>query len=188
MRRSALFALPLALFAGLLVFAASGLYKSGGEGGGMGALLGAKPPFAAAWSDLTPPARPLGPDAWRREGREGTAGAGGAQLRLVNFFASWCAPCHAEHATFTRLAGLGEPAEPASFARLDLAGLVWRDRDENITAWLAEEGNPFAWLGRDEGGALGRALGVTGVPTSFLLVRGHEGGGERGPVAALCAL
>src|SRR6185503_21204287 len=64
----------------------------------------------------------------------------GSKPVLVNFFASWCAPCLAEHPMFERL----KSREGAS-----IIGIAWKDKPEATRAWLARLGNPFARLGFD---------------------------------------
>ncbi|MEA2814272.1 MAG: cytochrome c biosis protein CcmG, thiol:disulfide interchange protein DsbE, partial [Rhodospirillaceae bacterium] len=50
---------------------------------------------------------------------------------LVNFFASWCAPCLAEHPLFTRL-GEREGAV--------IIGIAWKNKRDEAEAWLKRLG------------------------------------------------
>jgi cytochrome c biogenesis protein CcmG/thiol:disulfide interchange protein DsbE len=98
--------------------------------------------------------------------------AGGAVV-MVNFFASWCVPCRAEHAFLSALAE--ETAVP-------LYGINHRDKPEDAAAWLAELGNPYQRIGADPGRAAVE-WGVTGVPETFIIdgagrIRWHH----RGPL------
>ena len=97
----------------------------------------------------------------------------GGEVVMVNFFASWCVPCRAEHAFLSALAE--ETAVP-------LYGINHRDKPEDAAAWLAELGNPYQRIGADSGRAAVE-WGVTGVPETFILdgagrIRWHH----RGPL------
>jgi cytochrome c biogenesis protein CcmG, thiol:disulfide interchange protein DsbE len=79
---------------------------------------------------------------------------------LVNFFASWCMPCRAEHAQLMALSKrYGVP----------VYGIAWRDTPENAAKFLSKLGNPYVGVGLDQSGRMGVDWGVAGVPESFLL-------------------
>lgn len=82
---------------------------------------------------------------------------------IVNFFASWCAPCAEEHPVLTRLAGVGG-------ARL--VGIVYKDSRSAIDAWLEEHGNPFSLIGYDPQGRAAIDWGVYGVPETYVVIDG----------------
>ena len=93
---------------------------------------------------------------------------------LVNFFASWCTPCLAEHPLFTRLA----EREGAT-----IIGIAWKNKREDATAWLKKLGDPFKFAGLDLDGKTGLDWGLSGVPETYLIdgagiVRRHY----RGPI------
>ena len=79
---------------------------------------------------------------------------------LVNFFASWCTPCLAEHPLFTRL----KEREGAT-----IIGIAWKDKPEATRAWLARLGDPFAYAGYDLDGKLALDWGLSGVPETYLI-------------------
>ena len=82
------------------------------------------------------------------------------QLVAINFFASWCLPCRAEHPVLKELtAELGIP----------VIGIAWKDRPEDSRAFLAELGDPYVATGIDENGRTGIDFGITGVPETFLV-------------------
>ncbi|MEY3004331.1 MAG: hypothetical protein RLZZ491_1507 [Pseudomonadota bacterium] len=83
----------------------------------------------------------------------------GNGLVMVNFFASWCPPCRAEHPVLTALAQAGAP----------LYGVNYRDRLDQATAFLDELGNPYDRIGRDEQARNGRDWGVVAMPETFFI-------------------
>jgi len=102
-----------------------------------------------------------------------TADLAQGQVVMVNFFASWCVPCRAEHPYLS--AFVEETGIP-------LYGINHRDKPEDAAAWLAELGNPYRRIGADPGRAAVE-WGVTGVPETFLIdgegrIRYHH----RGPL------
>ena len=79
---------------------------------------------------------------------------------LVNFFASWCVECVAEH---------GALQELARHAQVRLVGIDYKDTDEHVRRWLAERGNPYSVVVADHEGSAGLDWGVYGVPETFLV-------------------
>lgn len=78
---------------------------------------------------------------------------------LVNFFASWCAPCEIEHPELMRLKAAGVP----------IVGVAYKDAPENSTAFITKLGDPFRGKLIDRDGRAGLEFGVTGVPETFLI-------------------
>lgn len=82
------------------------------------------------------------------------------QLVAVNFFASWCLPCRAEHPQIKQLsAEYGVP----------VVGIAWRDKPAQSRAFLEELGDPYVATGVDENGRTGIDFGITGIPETFLV-------------------
>lgn len=79
---------------------------------------------------------------------------------LLNFFASWCVPCLAEHPHLKQLQKAG----------LRIEGVAWNDKPDAARAWLDKHGNPFARVWSDPRGEGAIALGLRGVPESFLIL------------------
>ncbi|MEO0881180.1 MAG: redoxin family protein [Pseudomonadota bacterium] len=79
---------------------------------------------------------------------------------VVNLFASWCAPCVAEHPLLIEL-GQRHPGR--------LHGLLYRDTPTNGAAFLERLGDPFHIVGVDEDGQGGLDFGLTGVPETFVI-------------------
>lgn len=84
------------------------------------------------------------------------------QVMLVNIFASWCAPCRAEHPLLMRL---------AQEERILVAGIAWKDTRRNAAAFLEELGNPYYRIGFDGAGRVGIEWGVYGVPETYVIDR-----------------
>lgn len=83
------------------------------------------------------------------------------QPTVVNYFASWCTPCLAEHPLFMRLARAGE---------VRIIGISYKDRPEDTSRWLARFGNPYAQVARDAVGATAIDWGFTGCPKPTCLM------------------
>jgi cytochrome c biogenesis protein CcmG/thiol:disulfide interchange protein DsbE len=82
------------------------------------------------------------------------------QLIAINFFASWCLPCRAEHPLLKQIgAEFGVP----------VIGIAWKDKPEASRAFLSELGDPYAATGMDENGRTGIDFGITGIPETFLV-------------------
>jgi cytochrome c biogenesis protein CcmG/thiol:disulfide interchange protein DsbE len=79
---------------------------------------------------------------------------------LVNFFASWCAPCLAEHPLFTRL---------KERERATIIGIAWKNKREDALAWLQRLGDPFWTAGLDLEGKIGLDWGLSGVPETYAI-------------------
>jgi len=79
--------------------------------------------------------------------------------RLINFFASWCAPCRVEAPQLMALKAKG----------VTLVGVAYKDEPAKTQAFLAELGDPFAVKLMDRNGRAGIEFGVTGVPETFLV-------------------
>ena len=83
----------------------------------------------------------------------------GNGLVSVNFFASWCPPCRAEHPTLTALAEAGNP----------LFGVNYRDQTNQALSFLEELGNPYDRIGQDLEARNGRDWGVVAMPETFFV-------------------
>ena len=81
------------------------------------------------------------------------------QVTVVNFWASWCPPCRAEHPVLMQMAADG----------IRVAGINMMDKDADATAYLAEEGNPFFALATDPRGRNRIEWGVTNPPETFII-------------------
>jgi cytochrome c biogenesis protein CcmG/thiol:disulfide interchange protein DsbE len=142
---SPLMILPPLIFAGFVGFAAVGMFRedpnslpSTREGKQAPALT------MSAFGD-----KPEFDDATLRDG----------EVKLVNFWASWCAPCRAEHPNLEALSDEGLP----------VYGINYKDSYANASAFLEELGDPYTALGHDEPGRTGIDWGVYGVPETYVI-------------------
>lgn len=81
------------------------------------------------------------------------------ELKLVNFWASWCAPCRVEHPFLMELAQEGIP----------IHGINYKDQPGNAQGFLDELGNPYTTVGADSTGRTAIEWGVYGVPETYLI-------------------
>ena len=79
--------------------------------------------------------------------------------KLVNFWASWCAPCRAEHKTLLAINKLG----------YKIIGVNYKDNIDNAGKFLKELGDPYYKVGSDENGETAINWGVYGIPETFLI-------------------
>lgn len=80
-------------------------------------------------------------------------------VKLVNFWASWCAPCRVEHPTLEALAEEG----------IEIHGVNYKDDPANALGFLDEFGDPYTDIGTDQEGRTARDWGVYGVPETFVI-------------------
>ena len=79
--------------------------------------------------------------------------------KLVNYWASWCAPCRAEQPLLEQLAKQG----------VTIYGVNYKDKPEAALKFLTELGNPYAGIGQDDTGRMALYWGVYGIPETYLI-------------------
>lgn len=85
------------------------------------------------------------------------------QPMLVNFFASWCAPCLQEASVLREIAKQGLP----------IWGITYKDALDATRAFLAKNGDPYQRIAVDRPGRVAINWGVYGVPETYFI----DGGG-----------
>jgi len=139
--------LPIAIFAGFAGLALTGMMRDD--------------PDALPSTRENQPAPPvmITPLAGYPEFTDADLRTGG--VKIVNFWASWCGPCRAEHPTLMQLAEEGIP----------IYGINYKEPDEeDALAFLDELGNPYTAMGGDISGRdTAVEWGVYGIPESYVI-------------------
>lgn len=78
---------------------------------------------------------------------------------VINFFASWCAPCEIEAPVLMALKA----------QKVRMIGVAYKDAPTNTQGFLNRLGDPFTQRLVDRDGLAGIEFGVTGVPETYLV-------------------
>ena len=79
---------------------------------------------------------------------------------LINFWASWCAPCRTEHPLLMQLSQL---------KNIKILGVNFKDKKNNALNFLNNLGNPYHYLAKDDQGKQSVSFGIYGIPESILV-------------------
>jgi len=79
---------------------------------------------------------------------------------LINFFASWCTTCHAEHEVLLKL---------KEEQIIDMYGIAWRDGEESARQYLDENGNPFLKVATDTSGLFTKLADIQAIPETWIV-------------------
>ena len=85
------------------------------------------------------------------------------EVKIVNFFATWCGPCKVEHPQLMELSN--------SFR---IYGIAKKDNPKEINKWLKSYGNPFDKIGLDSDGISSIEWGVYGLPETFIINKDNK--------------
>ena len=79
---------------------------------------------------------------------------------LINFWASWCAPCRIEHPQLMEL---------SKENNIKILGVNFKDKKINALKFLKDLGDPYEYLARDSNGKQSVNFGIYGIPESILI-------------------
>ena len=79
---------------------------------------------------------------------------------LINFWASWCAPCRVEHPILMKL---------SQTKNLVILGINFKDKEPQAKTFLSELGNPYDLLAKDKNGKHSVKFVIYGIPDSILI-------------------
>ena len=82
---------------------------------------------------------------------------------VVNFFASWCAPCRVEHESLKTLSKRQD---------VTLYGMSYKDKASHAKAFLEQLGDPYDGVIVDARGRTAIDFGLTGPPETFIIKDG----------------
>jgi len=136
---------PIGIFAGFVALAGVGMFRDTPDKLPSTRVGGAAPAITKAALPGYPPVTEA--DLLRGE------------VSLVNFWASWCPPCRAEHPRLMEFAREGVP----------IIGVNYRDRARHAARYLEDDGNPFVAVAFDENGRSALDWGVTAPPETFIV-------------------
>lgn len=154
-RRSGLLVIPLLIFTALVAMLAFALQK--GDPTKLPSALIGKP---APPLNLAPLAGATREDGGPLPGLNHTALSQG-RVSVINFWASWCAPCVQEHPLLV--------AVSQSHPDVALYGVNYKDQVSNARRFLGRYGNPFTAIGVDADGRAAIEWGVYGMPETFVV-------------------
>lgn len=79
---------------------------------------------------------------------------------IINFFASWCTTCLAEHDALMKLKNNDS---------VNFYGIAWHDYSANAVEFLTKNGNPFDKVGLDAKGMFTRLIQLKAVPETIVV-------------------
>ena len=78
---------------------------------------------------------------------------------LINFWASWCAPCKKEHKHLISL----------KKKNIKILGINFKDKTSNANEFIKKLGNPYYLIASDQEGKTSVSFGVYGIPETILV-------------------
>lgn len=136
---------PVGIFAAFVALAAVGMWRDN--------------PNELPSTRVGQPAPPLTAETLADYPGVGEGDLARGEVTLVNFWASWCPPCRAEHPRLLQMAEEGMP----------IIGVNFRDTAGPAATYLQNDGNPFVAVAFDAAARSAIDWGVTAPPETFIL-------------------
>ena len=83
-----------------------------------------------------------------------------SEIKIINFFASWCPPCQIEHEQLMHLS-----------KKNSVFGIAKKNKLDELSSWLKRLGNPYTKIGMDLEGDVSIDWGVYGLPETFIAMK-----------------
>tara|TARA_B100000427_G_scaffold325011_1_gene331131 strand:- start:91 stop:612 length:522 start_codon:yes stop_codon:yes gene_type:complete len=83
------------------------------------------------------------------------------KFTLINFWASWCFPCRAEHKYLVKIKNNSK--------NIKILGINFKDKESAAKSFLSEFENPYYLLAKDLDGRSSINFGIYGIPESILI-------------------
>ena len=80
------------------------------------------------------------------------------EVKIINFFASWCPPCQVEHKQILELSNY-----------FDVYGIAKKNKKIELDKWFSKFRNPYKTIGLDFDGMTSIDWGVYGLPETFII-------------------
>jgi cytochrome c biogenesis protein CcmG/thiol:disulfide interchange protein DsbE len=144
---------PVLVFAGVAIFFALALH-SGDPSRLPSTLIGKPVP-----QSVFPPIEGLETDGKPEPGFSSADLAKG-KVSVVNYWASWCEPCVAEHPLLVEL---------KTTTGVDIYGVNYKDQAAAARRFIGRYGNPYTAVGTDASGRAAIDWGVYGTPETFVI-------------------
>ncbi|MBT4922063.1 MAG: redoxin domain-containing protein [Rickettsiales bacterium] len=89
-----------------------------------------------------------------------------ADIKIINFFASWCKGCWVEHSFLTAI---------NENLTIPIYGFAWNDKEDELEHFLNEHGNPYkSVIAITDDSDFANKLGLKYIPMSFIIDKNNK--------------